>query len=151
MKGSRKKKLQLLISLLTRFRCVPRQSSRKLLPLAAETASHVHARVAHAQTHTSVGSKTEREAYFSVRNGENGGKKERQKGDYNLIRGRKSRSNPPEGAEMPPCWRLLDFRLTGLHLNGLLWHREKGRQPKRDNILGRENSHYTMVWSHIPI
>lgn len=35
-----------------------------LLPLAAETASHIHARVMHTQTHTSVGSKTEREAYF---------------------------------------------------------------------------------------
>lgn len=48
-----------------------------LLPLAAETASHVHARFAHTQTHTSAGSKTEREAYFSVQNGEKRRKKER--------------------------------------------------------------------------
>lgn len=91
-------------------------------------------RVVHTQTHTSVGSKTEREAFFSVRNGEKGRKKERQKGDYNLIRGRKSWSNPPEGAEMPPCWRLLDYPLTGLHLNGLLWHRQQGRQPKKQTL-----------------
>lgn len=113
------------------------QSSRTLFPLTDAMASHVHARVTHAQTHASVGSETEKEAYFSVPNGGKYRKRERgrerrrgKRGDYNLIRGRKSWSNPPEVVEMPPCWRLLHYRLTELHLNGLLWHGQRDRQPK---------------------
>lgn len=103
------------------------QSSHTLLLLASETASHVCA-----QTRKSGGSETERET-FSAQNGEKKRKREgtvRQKGDYNLIRGRKSWSNPPKGVEMPPSWRLLLYSLTELHLNGLLC-RQADRRPKR--------------------
>lgn len=69
--------------------------------------SHVDARVTsrHTNAQTCWQQKQRGEAnFFSLREGgEIGGRKRGRKGDYNLIRGRKSCWNPAEGAEMPLC------------------------------------------------
>lgn len=89
----------------------------KPLPLAAEAASHMHACDTHTHTNTQISWQQNREGAFFER--VRGGRK-RQKGDYNLIRSRKSWSNPAGGAEMPPCCMLLNYRQAGFHLNRLL-------------------------------
>lgn len=94
--------------------------------------SCLHLKQLHMYVHKHANQVAERET-FSAQNGEKKRKREgtvRQKGDYNLIRGRKSWSNPPKGVEMPPSWRLLLYSLTELHLNGLLC-RQADRRPKR--------------------
>lgn len=69
--------------------------------------SHVDARVTsrHTNAQTCWQQKQRGEAnFFSLREGgETEGRKRGRKGDYNLIRGRKSCWNPAEGAEMPLC------------------------------------------------
>lgn len=94
---------------------------------------HTYAHVSSAHKYTNqLAAKQRGRPIFLSKMEENGARareKRRQKGDYNLIRGRKSWSNPPEGVEMPLSWRLLLYRLTELHLNGLLC-RQADRQPK---------------------
>lgn len=82
-----------------------------LILRAAKTAFCAHAHIKQIQK-LLVFSTTQSEAYFFVQNGE----KETYKGDYNLIRARKSWLNPPERTEMPLCYRLLRCSL-----NAPLW------------------------------
>lgn len=105
-------------------------------------------RRAHTNTHTQQLAAKQRGRPIFLSEMERRGERRRgrRERDYNLIRGRKSWSNPPEGAEMPPCWRLLDYRLTGLHLNGLLWHRQRGRQPKEQTIDQEDRRNPTIPW-----
>ena len=44
---------------------------------------------------------------------------------------------------MPPCWRLLDYRMTGLHLNGLSLAEAAGWTTKKaETRPGRQESQY---------
>lgn len=50
---------------------------------------------------------------------------------------------------MPPCWRLLECRLTRLHVNGLLWRR-RGRTWRQKKTGKRELPLYHGL-GHFPI
>lgn len=98
--------------------------------------SHVDARVTsrHTNAQTCWQQKQRGEAnFFSLWEGEEiGGGKRGRKGDYNLIRGRKSCWNPAEGAEMPLCCcrRVQTDRLPS-----------KGRARRQQQSRRRESRH----------
>lgn len=51
---------------------------------------------------------------------------------------------------MPLCWRLLDYRQTGFHLNGLFWHRQQERQPKGQTVDQERNPSIPWLGAVLP-
>lgn len=98
-----------------------------VLPIISELAegriTHTCICLTHTHTFSNQLAAKQRGRLFFFKSERRERKKKRQKGDYNLIRSRKSWSNPAGGAEMPPCCRLLDYRRAGFHLNRLLQER----------------------------